>query len=82
MIFILGCRTGLRCSAITNIDIEDINMDEKYIVVVEKGDVLRNIQFGDNTKEIINMWLKARSRIMPNSSLHALFISKKRNRYN
>ena len=80
LIFILGCRTGLRCSAITNIDIEDINMDEKYIVVVEKGDVLRNIQFGDNTKEIINMWLKARSRIMPNSSLHALFISKKRNR--
>lgn len=80
LIFTLGCRTGLRCSAITNIDVDDINMEDKYIIVIEKGDVQRNINFGDNTKELINMWLKARSRIMPNSTIKALFISKKRNR--
>lgn len=80
LIFTLGCRTGLRCSAIVNIDIDDINMEEQYIVVIEKGDVPRNIQFGDNTKELINMWLVARSRIIGDGLTNALFISKKRNR--
>lgn len=80
LIFTLGCRTGLRCSAIAAIDISDINMDDNFFSVTEKGNVLRNIYFGDNTKEIIQKWIVARSRIMSNDTTPALFITKKRER--
>lgn len=80
LVFTLGCRTGLRCSAIVAIDIKDINMDECYIIVTEKGNVTRNIYFGENTKEIINDWITARSYLIEDDSTDALFISRKRSR--
>lgn len=79
LIFTLGCRTGLRCSAIVAIDINDININEKTIVVTEKGNVNRIIYFGDNTKEVIEQWMIARERIVT-SETNALFISRKRER--
>lgn len=78
LIFTLGCRTGLRCSAIVAIDISDIDMENNTILVTEKGNVTKNIYFGENTKEIIKEWITARWRLMPDEGLDALFVSRKK----
>lgn len=80
LIFTLGCRTGLRCSAIAAIDISDINFDEYYITVVEKGNYKRNVYIGKNTMEIIQTWIRARRYILDGKNIDALFISRKRTR--
>lgn len=78
-IITLGCSTGLRVSAIRNIDIEDIDFDNKTISVIEKGNKKRNICIGDNTIHIIKTWMEDRKKIFGNNS-GALFMSQKKNR--
>lgn len=80
LIFTLGCRTGLRCSAISSINLEDIDFDNNCIVVVEKGNVKRNVYFGENTKETLKKWIIARNHILHGNTLDALFISRKKGR--
>lgn len=78
-IITLGCATGLRVSAIRNIDIEDINFNDKIIKVIEKGDKKRDIYIGDNTARIIKVWMEDREKIFGNNT-GALFMSQKGNR--
>ena len=78
-IITLGCATGLRVSAIRNIDIEDIDFNSKIIHVIEKGNKKRDICIGDNTIRIIKTWMEDRQRIYGNNS-GALFMSQKKNR--
>lgn len=59
-IFMLGCRTGLRQSAIIDIDISDIDFKEKSIRVIEKGNVDKDILIDDDTIRLINEYLKVR----------------------
>lgn len=72
----LGCSTGLRVSAIVNIDIEDINFIDKTIKVIEKGNKERIVNIGDNTIAIILKWINDRKSILGNET-GALFISQK-----
>lgn len=74
LLFNLGCTTGLRLSAISEIDLSDINLGENYIRVVEKGDVEKNVYFGDETKNILMQWISDRNMI--HSKEKALFIIK------
>lgn len=76
----LGFATALRCSALVNINIEDINFNENYIQVVEKGSKNRKITFGDNTKEMLLRWIKIRNREYGDASTNALFVSREKNR--
>ena len=76
LIFVLGCRTGLRCSAISAIDVDDINFEDSSILVVEKGNVTRKVYFGSNTKDILVQWLNARRYILDGELCDALLISK------
>lgn len=75
----IGCSIGLRVSAIVNIDIEDIDMDNNKIEVIEKGKRKRAVFFGENTKESILNWINDRKEIMGNST-GALFVSKNKTR--
>ena len=75
----IGCSIGLRVSAIVNIDIEDIDMDNNMIYVIEKGKKKREVYFGEHTKESILAWINDRKKIMGNTT-GALFISKNKTR--
>lgn len=57
LIFILGCRTGLRQSAIIDIDISDINFKEKKLTVIEKGNVERDLFLDDDTLSLIQDYI-------------------------
>ena len=82
LIFNLGCRTGLRESAIAEINVEDIDFVEKKITVTEKGNVTRDVWVGNDTISLINEWLGIRAKILGDSAkdCHALFISNRKKR--
>lgn len=72
-IITLGITTGLRISAIVGINVNDINFDNKYIRVIEKGKDERNVYIGDKTICAIKKWLIDRS-FMVGDEEEALFI--------
>lgn len=71
----LGFSTGLRISAIVQIDINDVDLKQNCIRVTEKGDYDNYVMFGDNLKKQIMAWLEDREEYFPNCSSNALFVS-------
>ena len=78
-IITLGCATGLRVSAIRNIDIEDIDFENNTISVIEKGNKSRDVYIGDNTMAQIKSWMNDRYNLYGTNS-GPLFVSQKHNR--
>lgn len=76
----LGISIGLRVSAITQIDLDDIDFNENTIRVVEKGNKYRVMNFGDNLKQKLIAWIEDRNKYFPDVETNALFISRKKNR--
>ena len=58
----LGFATGLRISAIVQIDIGDLDLEHNQIRVTEKGDHDYHVIIGANLKNQIIMWLKDREK--------------------
>ena len=71
----LALSTGLRVSAITQINIEDINLENYTINVIEKGNKIRTINFGENLALLISQCINDRNRYFPNAETNALFLS-------
>lgn len=71
----LALSTGLRVSAITQINIDDINFENNTIKVIEKGDKTRYINFGDNLKTLIVECINDREKSFSNITTDALFVS-------
>lgn len=78
-IFMLGCTTGLRVSAITEIDVEDVDFENNTIRVTEKGNKIRTVNVGQKTMDAIKKWMPTR-RIVYTSTYGPLFTSAKCNR--
>ena len=72
--------TGLRVSALTNINIEDIDFDNNTIKVIEKRQKVREIQFGEQTKELLQTWLRTRAKYFASVDTTALFVSQQKKR--
>ena len=81
-IVFLGITTGMRVSAIANIDIDDIDFEEKTLVTIEKGKDERTIFLSDKMMELIDAWLVDRKEILDkhNVKCDALFISSEKQR--
>ena len=76
----MGLGTGLRVSAIVNIDIEDIDFRARTIRVIEKGRKTRVINFGENLKNRLLIWLKDRELYFNGLDTGPLFISQLKQR--
>jgi site-specific recombinase XerD len=76
----MGISTGLRVSAITQINIEDIDLEHNTINVIEKGNKYRTISFGNKLKKNLITWLQDREKYYGSVETNALFISRKKNR--
>lgn len=72
--------TALRVSAVTNINVEDIDFKNNIIKVVEKGRKTREIPFGDKLRSLLLIWLKDRELYFEQEESGPLFISQKKNR--
>ena len=76
----LGVVTGVRVSALVQINIEDINFKDNTIHVIEKGGKERYIKFGANTRNALSLWLLDRQTYFGEVETNALFISQWRER--
>jgi site-specific recombinase XerD len=76
----LGFSTGLRVSAITQIDINDIDFVNNQIRVTEKGDYDDYIMFGDNLKSQLLLCIEDRKKYFNSVDSNALFISRQKQR--
>lgn len=72
--------TGLRNSALTQINIEDVDFSNNTISVVEKGNKIRSVQFGTNMRGLLLSWLKDRELYFSDAQTNALFISQLKER--
>ncbi len=71
----LALSTGIRVSALVQINLEDIDFDNNTIKVVEKRTKTKFIQFGDNTKVLLQDWIKIREQYYGDVETSALFLS-------
>lgn len=76
----LGISTGLRVSAIVNINVENINFNTNVIQVTEKGRKFREIPFAENLRNILLIWLKDREIYFDGGETGPLFLSQKKQR--
>lgn len=72
--------TGLRNSALTQINIEDVDFSNNTIKVVEKGSKVRTVQFGTNMRALLLSWLKDRELYFSDAKTDALFVSQLKER--
>lgn len=71
----LALSTGLRVSAITQVNIDDIDFINRSINVVEKGNKVRAINFGNNLAVLLKQCIADRDIYFPNAETNALFLS-------
>lgn len=76
-IIMLGLSLGLRVTSLSEINLEDINFENKEIKIVEKGNKIRVVMFSENIGEILLEWIRDRENILndKNVECEALFIS-------
>lgn len=79
-IIAMGLGTGLRVSAIVNINIEDIDFVTNSIKVIEKGRKIREIRFAENLRNLILIWMKDREIYFNGENTGPLFLSQKKGR--
>lgn len=81
-ILMLFMETGMRCTALSEINIEDVNLDERTISVVNKGHKAYVYKIDNALVEVLREWLATRSEILGDTELDALFISTHKERLN
>ena len=71
----LALATGIRVSALVQINLEDVDLEHNSIKVIEKRMKTRTLYFGDNTKSLLEDWIKVRNECYEKVETDALFLS-------
>lgn len=79
-LFSLAIATGLRASALLNINIEDIDFENGIISVIEKRKKVREIPIGENIQDALKKWIEVRNKKFEGIVTTALFVSNKKDR--
>lgn len=80
LILYIFMMTGMRCTALSEIDVDDINFIERKITVIDKRDTIQVYTITPELKIYIKRWLKIRTRLLRGEQCNALFISRSRKR--
>lgn len=67
--------TGMRKTALSSINLEDIDMEKKQLVIIDKGDATHIYSLYDKEVEAINDWIEKRKSFNQSDKTSALFIS-------
>lgn len=73
-IFTLAYKTGIRITALTEINIDDINISNNSIEVTDKENYTRDVFIGSSTAELLKKYLRFRESLPTESN--ALFVIK------
>ena len=80
LLFRIPVVNGLRVTALSEINVEDIDFLHKKITVTEKGNITKKVDFDPKTERYLRIWIKQREELLNGSSGNALFISNRRTR--
>ena len=80
LIMCLFMTTGMRKTALTEININDIDFENKTLQIVDKGNKYHLYYLNDNVIKFINNWLSERESLLNGKKSAALFISEDGNR--
>lgn len=81
LLFRIPVVNGLRVTALSEINIGDVELDKKRIRVTEKGNITKYVFIDDKTCMFIEMWMEKRKELLgSNNKEQALFISNQRKR--
>ncbi|MCR5453150.1 MAG: tyrosine-type recombinase/integrase [Lachnospiraceae bacterium] len=72
--------TGMRKTALSSINIEDIDFNKKIISVIDKGDIPQEYPINDALIRSLKLWINKRKDFYKSDETNALFISKRGNR--
>lgn len=72
--------TGMRCSALIKLDINNINWEESSIIVIDKGSKIHKYIIPMNVLSILEAWMNKRKQLLNGKDEDALFISNQRKR--
>ena len=76
-IVLIFLSTGMRCSALTKLDMDNINYQEHSIKIIDKGDKIRNYYLPDETWDALESWMAERESISGIDNESALFVGKR-----
>lgn len=81
-IFILFFSTGIRCTALTEINIDNVDFENNCVYVLDKGTKFNTFYLSGDKMRVLAEWIKQRDEIMEqsNNDTKALFISDRRKR--
>lgn len=72
--------TGMRCSALIKLDLNNINWEDSTIVTIDKGNKVHKYILSENVKKILETWVQKREMLLEGKEEEALFISNKKKR--
>ena len=84
-IVLLFLSTGIRASALQNLNVDDVDLEEGIITVTDKGDKVNEHNLPETTILILEKWLIKREELLKQKNREfeqALFISNQRKRMN
>lgn len=79
-IVMLFLNTGIRCSALMKIDMDNIDFDNRTLTVTDKESYVNIYELSDEVLEIISNWIIEREKLLNGKEIDALFISNRRSR--
>lgn len=79
-IFTLFMSTGVRETALTEINLSDIDFENGTLTVIDKRHKTHTYQINTKLEQTLKAWIKDREKLLGNETCDALFISNRRQR--
>ena len=80
LIMLLFMQTGMRKTALSEINLEDLDLDKRELTVIDKGNKRHVYYLTDNILRYLYLWLAQRKDILNGEQCDALFISDNKKR--
>lgn len=76
LIILLFMTTGMRKTAMSDINIEDVDIEKKTLTVIDKGNKIHTYVLNEQVMFYLNGWLQDRVKLLTNNTTNALFVNR------
>ena len=80
LLFRIPVINGLRVTALSEINVNDVDLETRSINVIDKGNISKTVAFDVKTANYLKIWIKEREKLLNGIEQDALFISNRRTR--
>lgn len=80
LIVLLFLNTGMRCSALCKLDIDNIDIEKRQLYTIDKGNITQEYDLSEEIMSYVVKWLNKRTYLLGDSKETALFISNRKER--